>query len=102
MLVFTKEKNIKQGETKRANTFLVFRKTILASHLRYKKGIILVADAVSENDFSLETKNHSMKDVFLVENCILDKGSMSLASAQETANANTSRFQLPSVKYVSC
>jgi hypothetical protein len=44
-----------------SNTFLVFRKTILASHLRYKKGIILVADAVSVNDFLLETKNLSMK-----------------------------------------
>ena len=50
-----------------SNTFLVFRKTILASHLRYKKGIILVADAVSVNDFLLETKNLSMKGVFLTD-----------------------------------
>jgi hypothetical protein len=34
-----------------STTFLVLRTTILASHLRYKKGIILVTDTVSENEF---------------------------------------------------
>ncbi len=42
---------------------------------------ILVPDAVSENEFLLVKKYLSMKDVFFIENRILDKVGMSLPSA---------------------
>ena len=65
LLTFTGLINFFLKKISFSNTFLVLRKTILASHLRYKKGIILVSDAVSANEFLLETKNLWMKGVFL-------------------------------------
>jgi hypothetical protein len=58
---------------------LLLRKTELASRIGYKNEIILVPDAVNENEFLL-AKNLSMKGVFFVENHILDKVGMSLPS----------------------
>ena len=46
---FGKERALWRGK-------LVFRKTVLASHLRYKNGIILAPNTVSENGFLLEKK----------------------------------------------
>ena len=60
---------------------MLLRKTVLASRIRYKNEIILVSDAVNENEFLLAKKYLSMKGVFLVENHILDKLGMSLPSA---------------------
>ena len=67
---------------------LILRKTILASHIRYRNEIILVPDPVNElNEFLLAQKYLSMKGVFLVETRILDTVGMSLPSAQQTAQA---------------
>ena len=60
---------------------MLLRKTVLTSRIRYKNEIILVPDTVNENEFLFSKKYLSMKDVFLVENHILDKVGMSLPSA---------------------
>jgi hypothetical protein len=56
----------KSGNTREEQ--IVFRKTVLDSHLRYKNRIILASDAVSEKGFLLEKKYFPMKGVFLVDN----------------------------------
>ena len=62
----------------------VFRKTVRVSHIEYKKGSFLSSDVVSENRCLLEKKYLVMKDVFLVENRILDNKNMSLVSTQKS------------------
>ena len=59
---------------------MLLRKTVLVSRIRYKNEIILVPDAINENEFLLAKKYLSMKRVCSVENRILDNVGMYLPS----------------------
>jgi hypothetical protein len=59
-------------------------RTVLASHIRYKKEIMLAPDVLVKIDSYLKRKYLSMKGVFLAENHISDNVSTSLASVQQT------------------
>ena len=46
--------DLRREDLAREGTILLFSKTVLSSHIRYKNEIILAPDGVSENGFLLE------------------------------------------------
>ena len=70
---------------------MILFKKVLVSGIRYKNEIILVLDVVNQNDFLFVKKYLSMmKDVFSVENHILDDDvSMSLPSSYQTVQTQS-------------